>query len=86
MQVGGRDGPRLEGVDAWETGGAAGGEVSLCSTPPRVWLALYSLAQRDRRGARDLSSCRATAHSVSKYHLKCIFFCVCLVWEVRMRG
>ena len=36
MRAGGRDGPRLEGVDARETGGAARGEVSSCSTPPRV--------------------------------------------------
>ena len=86
MRAGGRDGPRLEGVDARETGRAAGGEASLCSTPPRVWSALYSPAQRDRRGARDSSSRRATAHSVSKYHLKCIFLRVCLVWELRTRG
>ena len=36
MRAGGRDGPRLEGVDAREMGGAACGEVLSCSTPPRV--------------------------------------------------
>ena len=36
MRAGGQDGPRLEGVDARETGGVARGEVSSCSTLPRV--------------------------------------------------